>query len=164
MDERARILIVEDRSIVAAKVKRELEAAGFAIAGMAANLMAAIDLARRIPIDAAVLDIDLRGEPVYPVAEILRGRDIPFLFLTGFSQVAVAAPWQRVPLVEKPFAADTLVRALRATIAGERSVAPDRRMFTPAIRTAWEVARHSRDLVTEQRAWSEQHGSPLRRG
>ena len=61
MDNRPGLLIVEDRSIVAAKIRRELERGGFTIAGMAATVGAANAMAERLPLLGAVLDIDLRG-------------------------------------------------------------------------------------------------------
>lgn len=150
------ILIVEDRSIVAAKIKRELEAAGFSVAAMASSEPAALKLARALPLRAAVLDIDLRGVPVYAVAEALHARRIPFLFLTGYSQTAVPRPWQHVHLVEKPFEAETLLQALGLAMTGHRAPAGADRAVTPAIRRAWDRVRHTRDILTEQRAWVEQ--------
>jgi DNA-binding response OmpR family regulator len=150
------VLIVEDRSIIASKVRRELERSGFPIAGMVANVMDAAWLAETLTLKAAVLDVDLRGEPVYPVAETLRRRGVPFLFLTGFDHHAISPAWQHVLLVEKPFEGVTLTKALAAAIAGERASPVKTRSTTPAIRTAWDRVRHTRDLVTEQRAWAEQ--------
>lgn len=158
MEQTAGILIVEDRSIVAAKVKRELERAGFAIAGLAATEAAALELAGTLPLRAAVLDIDLRGVPIYGVAEVLRGRGVPFLFLTGYSRTVVPAAWQRVHLVEKPFEGEAFVRVLGLAMTGHRAVVPKQRGATPAIRRAWDSVRHTRDILTEQRAWIEQLG------
>ena len=157
MDRSIDILIVEDRSIVAAKIKRELERAGFAIAGMAATQAAAMDLAERLKVQAAILDIDLRGQPIYPVADILYRRGIPFLFLTGYSHVAVPSPWQDILLVEKPFEPIALIRTLRSAMAGEAAQPAPERATTPAIQRAWDRVRHTRDILTEQRAWAEQH-------
>ncbi len=156
VDEAAGILIVEDRSIVAAKIKRELERAGFAVAGMVASEPAALKLAGTLPLSAAILDIDLRGVPAYAVAEVLHARRIPFLFLTGYSQTAVPKAWQHVHLVEKPFPGEALIRALGLAMTGDRASAAADRAITPAIRRAWDRVRHARDIVTEQRAWVEQ--------
>lgn len=158
MDQADGILIVEDRSIVAAKVKHELEAAGFRIAGMASGQVIGRDLASRLPLSAAVLDIDLRGKPVYPVAEILRRRAVPFLFLTGYGNVALPPLWRDVHLLQKPFEGDALIRTLTLAMTGGEAPAVDQRVTTPAIQRAWDRIRHTRDILTEQRAWAEQHG------
>jgi len=152
------ILVVEDRAIVAAKVRRELERAGLRVAAVVATCEAAERLAETLPLGAAVLDLDLRGEPVFPVARALRRRRVPFVFLTGYSHVALPTAWQDVHHVEKPFEAAVLLRALAAAIRCERAPAMEERLVTPAIRRAWDRVRHSRDLVTEQRAWAEQFG------
>lgn len=160
MDTSIEILIVEDRGIIAAKVKRELERAGFAVAGVAASTATATDLAGRLSIQAAILDIDLRGEPVYPIADILHGRGIPFLFLTGYGRAALPDPWKMVQLVEKPFEADTLISALRLALAGKAASPSGARTTSPAILRARDTVRHRRDLLTEQRAWAETREQP----
>lgn len=86
-----RILVVEDRGLIAGKIVRALEAAGCVLLGPAATLEAGFALladAGDRP-DAAVLDIDLRGELVYPLAEALQARGVPLLFVTGFAANAI---------------------------------------------------------------------------
>jgi CheY-like chemotaxis protein len=158
MNQSTDILIVEDRGIIAAKIKRELHRAGLSVAGMAATQAAALKLAGQSRAGAAILDIDLGGQTGYPVAEVLRSRGIPFVFLTGYSHVAVPPPWQDVPLVEKPFEAATLIRCLHLAMAGGQVAPAEGRMVTPVILESWDRVRHLRDLLTEQRAWSEQYG------
>lgn len=152
------VLIVEDRAIVAGKVKRELERAGFVVAGMAASQEAAVGMAERLPLLAAVLDVDLRGQPVFPVAQALRRRSVPFIFVTGYGAAALPHEWRGVHLVEKPFEPGGLIRCLGLAIEGRPAAAPADRVTTPAIRRAWDRMRQTRDLLTEQRAWAEEHG------
>ena len=125
---------------------------------MASSQDAACDLAGRLTLEGAVLDIDPRGRPVYPVAEALRGRDVPFVFLTGYSHAAIPAPWRGVQLIEKPFNGGVLVEALRLAMAGEPADPLQSRMTTPAIRRACDRVRQTRDILTAQRAWAEEHG------
>jgi FixJ family two-component response regulator len=66
---------------------------------------------------AAVLDVNVAGEPVYPVAEALTARGIPVVFTTGYGDSGIAAPWRDWPIVQKPFSQDQLERALRAAVA-----------------------------------------------
>jgi DNA-binding NarL/FixJ family response regulator len=163
VEQNAGILIVEDRSIVAAKIKRELERAAFAIAGMAATGAAALELAETLPLRAAVLDIDLRGRPAYEVAEALQARGIPFLFLTGYNQTALPAAWSHVLLIEKPFEGEALVKALGLAMTGHRGARAQERSLSPTVQRAWEQVRRARDIITEQRAWIEQHGFDVKR-
>lgn len=155
MGETAGLLIVEDRGIIAAAIRHQLEQAGFVIAGMAADLARACALAKTLPLHGAVLDVDLGGEFVYPVAEILLRRRIPFLFLTGYGRAAIPAPWQRVHLLEKPFEAEALIKTLRLALTGNQAEPLEERIMTPAILSAWDRIRHTRDLLTEQRACGE---------
>jgi CheY-like chemotaxis protein len=79
-----RILIVEDRYVIADDLTRALEQAGVVVIGPAPTIAAALRLLEATPIlDGAILDIDLRGKPSFPVADALRNRNIPFVFFTG---------------------------------------------------------------------------------
>jgi CheY-like chemotaxis protein len=62
----------------------------------------------------AVLDVNLAGTPVYPVADALLARDIPFLFVTGYGEAGRPAHLQHVRVLTKPFIADDLCSAVRA--------------------------------------------------
>ena len=115
-------------------------------------------LANTLPLEAAILDLDLRGEATYPIADALRRRAIPFVFLTGYSHVAILPNWQEEQHVEKPFDGPTLIRALDAAIDRRRSPPAAERVITPTISRTWDRVRHMRDLLTEQRAWAEERG------
>ena len=81
-----RILVAEDRGLIAVKVAQVLRGAGCVVVGPVGTLAAGLEIARRddgLP-DAGVLDIDLHGEQVFPLAEALRARRVPSLFLTGY--------------------------------------------------------------------------------
>lgn len=97
--------VVEDRSLIAIRITQVLRKAGHAVVGPVATLAAGLEIARRddSPLGAAVLDIDLDGEQVFPLAEALRARRVPFLFLTGYGRLVVPEPWRDVIRVEKPF-------------------------------------------------------------
>lgn len=79
-----RVLLVEDEVLIALDTLDELRNAGCIVIGPALRLDAALALARREEIDAAILDINLMGLYVWSVAETLASRNIPFIFLTGF--------------------------------------------------------------------------------
>jgi len=99
-DER-RILVVEDEELVALELSSELSRLGWAIVGPAATLAEAQALLSH-GVDAAVLDVNLRGRPIYPVAEALRARHVPFLFCTGYEMVDPEGRFANVPVIRKP--------------------------------------------------------------
>ena len=79
-----RVLIVEDRYLVADDLSRLLARNGAEIVAVVGDVARASELAATGKLDLAVLDVDLRGQDVFDVAAILEGRAIPFLFVTGF--------------------------------------------------------------------------------
>ena len=99
-----RVLVVEDNALIAAGVGEGLAAAGAAVVGPAARLAAAVELAETAAIDIAVLDVDLDGTPVWPAADALTRRGIPFVLATGH-QASIVAParFRDRPFVNKPF-------------------------------------------------------------
>jgi CheY-like chemotaxis protein len=108
------ILVVEDEYFIADDLRSGLTAQGAAIVGPAATVGDALDLvANGGRLDAAVLDINLRGEMVYPVADRLKEKGVPFLFLTGYDARAVPARFAGVTHCEKPVALRSLIAALQ---------------------------------------------------
>lgn len=110
---RRRVLVVEDDFFVASSLALCLEADGIEVIGPAASVTAALELiARDEAIDGAVLDINLNGEMVYPVAETLRGRGVPYVFTTGYDMRSVAQQEADTPCFEKPVVATQVIAAL----------------------------------------------------
>lgn len=112
------ILVVEDDPIIASSLKEDLEDFGATIVGPVKSVQQAIScIAEADRLDAAVLDINLGGERAYPIANDLRRRKIPFVFLTGYDRTPVAVHFEDVPVFEKPAdpeaLADALLRALK---------------------------------------------------
>ena len=107
------ILVVEDEYFLADDIARTLKAAGATIVALLGDVEDAITfLHSGKPIDGAVLDINVRGAMIYPVADILRERNIPFVFATGYDQAALATPYKGITRLEKPFETSALSRAL----------------------------------------------------
>ena len=151
-----RVLVVEDNGLIASRIVHILNSGGYTVAGTAGTLATALKvLARSGPLDAAMLDIDLRGEPVYPLAEKLQERGVPFLFLTGYEPLAIPDRWRDAPRIEKPFETEALLRALRTLLAGTwpasstRSVATS--FLTKLDRRSLMAVKESRELITEAR-------------
>ena len=108
-----RILIVEDNSIIALNLEDALKAWGYLPVGPAADCAGAINLLNAQRVDAAILDIFLRGEAVWPVARELVLRGIPFVFLTGADDPAVDhAEYAGHPTLSKPCGEDAMLSAL----------------------------------------------------
>lgn len=111
-DRRLRILIVEDEMLVAMNVEDMLLELGHEVAGLASRLGPALALARDGRFDAAMLDVNLAGEPSFPVADLLIERGIPFLFATGYGRQGIEERYRNFPMLQKPFRAAELGAAL----------------------------------------------------
>lgn len=108
-----RILVVEDEYVMAKDLQHELEDAGAEVLGPVPSVADALALlATDVRPDAAVLDVNLGGELVFPVAEALRERGVPFLFATGYDRWALPATYAEVPRCEKPFDVGRCLRTL----------------------------------------------------
>ena len=119
-ERRLRILVVEDEMLVAMSIEDMLLDLGHEVAGLASRLGPALALARESRFDAAMLDVNLAGEPSFPVADLLIGRGIPFLFATGYGRSGIEERYRDFPLLQKPFRA----AELGAALAGLASCAP----------------------------------------
>jgi CheY-like chemotaxis protein len=115
-----KILLVEDESLVAMMVEDALETLHCQVVGLASRLRKARALAERDGFDVAILDINIDGEPIYPVAAVLARRAIPFVFLTGYGAGGIAAAFRDRPTLQKPFQIEEL-REILAEAAGFRS-------------------------------------------
>lgn len=89
---------------------------GCEIAGMAMRLEPALDLARTIDIDVAILDINLAGKPSFPVAEMLRERGIPFVFASGYGAAGLEGSGISAPVLQKPFDVSDVRRLLAGVV------------------------------------------------
>jgi len=105
-----RVLIVEDESLVAMLLETILEDMGCTPVGPAANIDEGSALARDEPdLDAALLDVNVAGRQVFPVAEALKARGVPFVFSTGYGEGGLPDEWRGNPTIQKPFT-ETAVR------------------------------------------------------
>ena len=109
-----RILIVEDETLVAMNIEDVLTEEGCEVVGPASRLDVAIRLAREERIDAAVLDVTIRGGQVFPVAEILMDRGIPFVLASGYGDWALPERLKGQSRLTKPFSSEELLRSMRA--------------------------------------------------
>jgi len=119
----ARILVVEDEFLVAIQIEAILTGAGWRVTGSAGTLASAMSLARKSECDAAVLDVNLRGERVDEVAAILSERGIPFLFVSGYGRGNLPAAFRdRVEFLAKPFSDQMLVQTVGTLLRRNRKL------------------------------------------
>lgn len=108
-----RILVVEDEYYLAAEFANELSDAGATVLGPVGTIEDALELIdAEATFDGAVVDINLRGDKVFPVADRLFARDVPFVFVTGYDQSAIPARYQDVPRCEKPIDVKKVAEAI----------------------------------------------------
>lgn len=103
-----RVLVVEDEMTIALLIEDTLLELGAEVVGPASRLDAALRLAGEGSIDAAILDVNIRGGNSYPVADILVERGIPFVFCSGYSDWALEERHRDRPRLAKPYSAEDL--------------------------------------------------------
>lgn len=111
-DERRRVLIVEDEWLLADQLEDTLRDIGYEVVGPVPSVSGALTLIKSERPDIALLDVSLRNEQSYPIADELAKRDIPFLFLTGYVSPDLPKAFVDRPLLRKP----ATVQALRAQL------------------------------------------------
>ena len=118
MADAARILIVEDEPLIALMLEDFVELSGNSVAGCADCVGDALVLIARGSVDAAILDVNLRGgEKSWPIADALAASGIPFLFASGGSDDQIAEAHRGRPVLSKPFTMDVITRALGELVA-----------------------------------------------
>jgi len=109
-----RLLVVEDETLIAMELCKDLRTLGWEIVGPAATVDEALRLIAEAPLpDAAVLDVNLGGKLVYPLAEVLESKGVPFVFCTGYQQLDDHEHYRTWPLVRKPVSVQLLNNELR---------------------------------------------------
>ena len=110
-----RVLVAEDEYFIAKSLADDLRGAGADILGPVATVAEALELIGTEGLDAVVLDINLRGEMAYPVADKLLVRGLPFVLATGCSSSALPSRYAEVPHCDKPVEVGGLAAALFPT-------------------------------------------------
>ncbi len=117
-----RVLLVEDEALVAMMVQDCLVEFGYQVVGPICTASEALEKARNDYFEAAVLDINLGDGAVYPIADVLDARGVPFVFVTGYDADSVEARFRTIPVLQKPIDREMLKRifvtAARASVAG----------------------------------------------
>jgi CheY-like chemotaxis protein len=113
-----KVLVVEDEAIIAMMIEGMLEALGCEIVSSVAHVAQACEIAAKANINLAVLDVNVAGVPVFPVAEVLRRREIPFLFSTGYGASGLPSEFLGHQVLGKPFSEKELQQKLALTLRG----------------------------------------------
>jgi len=107
-----RVLVVEDEMMVSMLIEDMLSDLGCKVVGPASRLEEAIALVGSSELDCAVLDVNLGGQPIFPLADILREKGAPFAFATGYGDAGLRDVDKGTPVLQKPFRESDLARIL----------------------------------------------------
>jgi len=107
-----RVLVVEDEMMVSMLIEDMLVELGCEVVGPVSRLDEAMQLAKDADLDCAVLDVNLGGQPIFPLADLLRERGAPFAFATGYGDAGLREVDRNSPVLQKPFREGDLARVL----------------------------------------------------
>lgn len=113
---RTSVLLVEDEVMIRMMVADMLQELGYAIAGEAGDIDEGVRLVQVTDFDIAILDVNVNGKVISPVAEAIQLRDIPFVFATGYGVQGLPEKFRDRPTLQKPFQIETLARTIEATL------------------------------------------------
>jgi CheY-like chemotaxis protein len=112
-----RVLVVEDEYLIRMLVEDMLADLGYAVAAAVGTIAEASEFAVTGDFSAAILDVNLDGEEIFPVADILSKRGLPFVFVTGYGERSLPERYRDRPALQKPFQAEQLSAALGGLLA-----------------------------------------------
>ena len=112
-----KVLVVEDEMLVSMLVEDMLSDLGCTVVGPAAELEEAMSLAQNAEIDLALLDVNLGGRPIVPVADTLKARGVPFAFASGYGEAGLSEDHRGAAVLQKPFREADLAKALRGLVS-----------------------------------------------
>src|SRR3954463_3766810 len=110
------VFLVEDEVMIRMMVADMLEELGYRIAAEAGEINEAIKLAQSTEFDFAILDVNVNGKVISPVAELIKARNRPFIFATGYGSSGLPEEYRDRPALQKPFQLETLARMIDATL------------------------------------------------
>ncbi len=137
---RARVLIVEDDWLQAADLAQHFSNLGLEVVGPATSITAGLRLAREA--DMAVLDINLSGQPVYPIADLLNERGVPMVFYTSYSALAIPERFRFASRLDKPATTQQIDQALKILTEQRRNDPDDIVALLPKMRLTARLMLH----------------------
>ena len=111
-----RILVVEDELMIRMLLEDMLGELGYTVAAEAARIEEELEAAKNAHFDIAILDVNLNGQPISPVADALVARGMPFVFATGYGERGLPEPYRDRPTLKKPFQMDGLKQMLQTAL------------------------------------------------
>jgi len=116
----SRAFVVEDETLVLFGLEDALADLGCEVVAQAMRLDQAMAMAEALgPVDVAILDVNIGGTTVFPVAEILKERGVPLVFATGYGRAGLPPEWQSHAVIVKPYSLDDIERALTPLLTGQ---------------------------------------------
>jgi CheY-like chemotaxis protein len=110
------VFLVEDEFMIRMMVADMLEELGYSIAAEAGEISEAIKLAQSADFDLAILDVNVNGKVISPVADLIKARNRPFIFATGYGSSGLPEEYRDRPSLQKPFQIETLARVIENTL------------------------------------------------
>jgi len=110
------VFLVEDEVMIRMMVADMLEELGYRIAAQAGEISEAIRLAQSTDFDLAILDVNVNGKVISPVADLIKARNRPFIFATGYGSSGLPEEYRDRPSLQKPFQIETLARVIESTL------------------------------------------------
>ena len=115
-----RVLIVEDEAMIAGWIESILRKGGWSIVGPIATLERALATIERERLDAALLDVRINGHDAFAVADVLMKRNVPFIFVSGFTRKQMPPGYSDCAYIAKPFTPDAILALLEGVVGRER--------------------------------------------
>jgi DNA-binding response OmpR family regulator len=112
------VFLVEDEAMIRMMVADMLEELGYTIAAEAGEIDQAVKLARTASFDIAILDVNVNGKLISPVADVIAARNRPFIFATGYGTQGLPPEYRERPALQKPFQMETLAAMIERTLRG----------------------------------------------
>ena len=110
------VFLVEDEVMIRMMVADMLEELGYSIAAEAGEINDAIRLAKSAEFDIAILDVNVNGKVISPVASVIEARNRPFIFATGYGAQGLPEEYRNRPALQKPFQMETLAKMISITL------------------------------------------------
>src|SRR5579863_10420708 len=106
------VFLVEDEVMIRMMVADMLAELGYSIAAEAGEISEAIRLAQSAQFDLAILDVNVNGKVISPVADLIKARNRPFIFATGYGSSGLPAEYRDRPALQKPFQIESLAKMI----------------------------------------------------
>jgi DNA-binding response OmpR family regulator len=118
------VFLVEDEVMIRMMVADMLEELGYSVVAEAGDIEQALKLARTANFDIAILDVNVNGKLISPVAEVIEGRSRPFIFATGYGTQGLPPEYRDRPALQKPFQMENLAIMIERTLKGSAAAEP----------------------------------------